>query len=106
MSSIPPAEALPFGRLVTPITGGVASRVLSKAAGGSVTLFAFDAGEGLTEHTSPYEAFVVVTRGRMTLTVGGTVLDATPGTVVRMPPGVPHALEAGEATQMLLIMLR
>ena len=71
-----------------------------------MTLFAFDAGQGLTEHTSPYEAFVMVSQGRLTLTIGGTVVDAAPGTIVRMPAGVPHALEAVEAARMLLIMLR
>ncbi len=106
MSLISPAEALPLDQLITPTEGGIASRVLAKVAGGNVTLFAFDAGQGLTEHTSPYEAFVMVSHGRLTLTIGGTVVDATPGTIVRMPAGVPHALEAVEAVRMLLIMLR
>lgn len=106
MSFIPPAEALPLDDLVTPTAHGIASRILAKAAGGNVTLFAFDAGQGLTEHTSPYEAFVVILHGRLTLTIGGTAADAIPGTIVRMPAGVPHALEAVEATRMLLVMLR
>jgi quercetin dioxygenase-like cupin family protein len=106
MSLIPPAEALPFEELITPATQGIASRVLAKTAGGNVTLFAFDAGQGLTEHTSPHEALVMVLDGRLALTIGGVATDATPGTVVRMPAGVPHALDAVEATRMLLIMLR
>jgi quercetin dioxygenase-like cupin family protein len=106
MSLIPPAEALRLDGLVTPTPQGIASRVLAKASGGNLTMFALDAGEGLAEHTSPYEAFVVVTSGRMRLNVGGTVLEATPGALVRMPAGVPHALDAVEATRMLLIMLR
>ena len=106
MPVIPPAEALPLDALITPTAHGIASRVLAKVAGGNVTLFAFDAGQGLTEHTSPYEAFVMVIEGRLMLTIGGTLVDAAPGTIVRMPAGVPHALEAVEAARMLLIMLR
>jgi mannose-6-phosphate isomerase-like protein (cupin superfamily) len=75
-------------------------------SGGNLTLFAFDAGQGLTEHTSPFEAVVMVLDGACTLTIGGTPVRATPGTVVRMPADVPHALEAIETTRLLLVMLR
>ena len=104
--SIPPAEALRLADLITPTDRGIASRVLAKNGGGNVTLFAFDAGQGLTEHTSPFEALVLVLSGALDLTIGGTVVRATPGTIVRMPGNVPHALDALEATRMLLVMLR
>ena len=71
-----------------------------------MTLFAFDAGQGLTSHTSPFEALVLVLEGTLELTIGGTRLRATPGTIVRMPGNVPHAVDAIEASRMLLIMLR
>ena len=100
------AEALSLNGLITPTEGGIASRVLSRTSGGSLTLFAFDAGQGLTEHTSPFEALVMVLDGACTLTIGGTPVHATPGTVVRMPADVPHALEAIETTRLLLVMLR
>jgi quercetin dioxygenase-like cupin family protein len=103
---IPPSEALPLESLVTPTPQGIASRILAKTAGGNLTLFAFDAGQGLTEHTSPFDALVMVLEGSLTLTIGGARVDATPGTVVRMPAGVPHAVDAPEAARMLLIMLR
>ena len=105
-NSIPPAESLLLAALVTPTTAGVASRVLARTGGGNVTLFAFDAGQGLEEHTSPFDALVLVLEGEMVLTIGGTAVRATPGTVVRMPGGVPHGLEAPQATRMLLVMLR
>jgi quercetin dioxygenase-like cupin family protein len=92
--------------MVTPTPHGIASRVLARAAGGNVTLFAFDAGQLLEEHTSPFDALVLVLEGRLDLTIGGTSVRATPGTIVRMPGGVPHALEAPESARMLLIMLR
>lgn len=103
---IPPGEALPLQSLVTPTEQGIASRVLAKANGGNLTLFAFDAGQGLTEHTSPFDALVMVLEGVLTLTIGGTPVRATPGTIVRMPADVPHAVDAPEATRMLLVMLR
>jgi quercetin dioxygenase-like cupin family protein len=103
---IPPAEALPLPSLVTATEQGVASRVLAKTTGGNVTLFAFDVGQGLTEHTSPFEALVMVLEGALTLTIGGTAVRAAPGHIVRMPAGVPHAVETLEAARMLLVMLR
>lgn len=104
--SIPSAQALALSTLVTPTERGIASRVLARTAGGNVTLFAFDAGQGLEEHTSPFDALVLVLEGSLALTIGGESVRATPGTIVRMPGGVPHALDASEATRMLLVMLR
>lgn len=105
--TIPPAEALSLLALITPTEGGIASRVLAKTTGANVTLFAFDRGQGLEEHTSPFDALVVVLDGALVLTIGGVPVHATPGSIVRMPGGVPHALDAPEAaTRMLLVMLR
>ena len=103
---IPPGEALPLPALITPTPNGIASRVLARTSGGNLTLFAFDAGQGLTEHTSPFEALVMVLEGACTLTIGGTPVRATPGTVVRMPADVPPALEVMETTRVLIVMLR
>jgi len=105
-SMLAPATALLLHELVTPTPHGIASRVLAKSTGGNVTLFAFDAGEGLTEHTSPFDALVMVLDGELVLTIGGQAVRATPGTVVRMPAAVPHALEAPVPARMLLLMLR
>ncbi len=104
--AVPAAQALALATLVTPTEGGIASRVLARTAGGNVTLFAFDAGQALEEHTSPFDALVLVQEGALALTIGGEGVRATPGTVVRMPGGVPHALEATEPARMLLVMLR
>jgi quercetin dioxygenase-like cupin family protein len=103
---IPPAEALTLRSLVALTEDGIASRVLAKTGGGNLTLFTFDAGQGLTEHTSPFEAFVLVLEGVVMLTIGGGSVRATPGTITRMPANVAHALEAPEPSRMLLIMLR
>ena len=104
--SIPPGEALLSHSLVTPTEQGIASRVLARTAGGNLTLFAFDAGQELSEHTAPFDAMVLVLEGTLILTIGGAAVRAAPGTIVRMPAHVPHAVEAPEAARMLLIMLR
>ncbi|MEO6236329.1 MAG: cupin domain-containing protein [Vicinamibacterales bacterium] len=105
-SHLPPSEAMVLASLVTPTSHGIASRILGKTAGGNMTLFAFDEGQGLTEHSSPFDAFVLVLAGALTLTVGGASVRATPGTIVRMPADVPHAVDASEPCRMLLIMLK
>jgi quercetin dioxygenase-like cupin family protein len=107
MSTLPPAEAFRLHSLITPTEHGIASRVLAKTSSGSVTLFALDTGQGLTEHTSPFDALVLVLEGALALTIGGTEVAAVPGTIVRMPANVPHAVEARDApVRMLLVMLR
>ena len=103
---IPAAEALALGALITPTEQGIASRILAKTGGGNLTLFAFDRGQGLTEHTSPFEALVLTLDGSLTLTIGGTPVQAAAGTIVRMPANVPHAVDAPEPARMLLVMLR
>jgi quercetin dioxygenase-like cupin family protein len=56
VSTIPAAEALLLADLITPTAQGIASRVLARSGGGNLTLFAFDAGQGLSEHSTPYDA--------------------------------------------------
>ena len=105
-AALPPAEALTLTDLITPTAGGIASRVLAKTGGGNVTLFAFDRGEGLSEHTAPFDALAIVLDGLLSLTIGGENVAAGPGTIVRMPANVPHAVDATQASKMLLVMLR
>ena len=104
--TIPSAVALPLADLIAMSKGGIASRVLAKTPGGNVTLFAFDAGEGLTEHTAAFDALVLVLEGTLTLTVAGVAVTAAPGTITRLPANVPHAVDAPSGSRMLLIMLR
>jgi quercetin dioxygenase-like cupin family protein len=105
-SRLPAATSLELRSLIQPTEGGIASRVLAKTDGGNLTLFAFDAGQGLTTHTSPYDALVVVLEGAVTLTIAGAAVPAVPGTITLMPADVPHALDATEASRMLLVMLK
>ncbi len=106
MGTIPSAEALRLVDLIAPAERGIASRVLAKTSGGNVTLFAFDRGEGLSEHTTPFDALALVVDGSLTMTIGGQPVVAAAGTIVRLPANVPHAVDAVESARMLLIMLR
>jgi len=104
--NIPAAEALDLAALISYTEAGIASRVIGRSGGGSVTLFAFDEGQELSEHASPYEAFVHVIEGTFVITVAGTRTQATPGTIVRIPSNAPHALESPKRSKMMLVMLR
>jgi quercetin dioxygenase-like cupin family protein len=104
--TLPAAEALSIHTLITPTERGIASRVLARSAGGNLTLFAFDAGEELSEHTAPFDALVLVLEGSLVLDIGGRTVHAKPGTIVRMPAHEPHAVQAPEPARMLLLMLR
>jgi quercetin dioxygenase-like cupin family protein len=92
--------------LVDIAQGSIVSRVLASSTGGNVTLFAFDAGQGLSEHTAPFDALVQTVSGSIDLTIGDDEVHLRPGEVVRMPANVPHALHAPEPCRMLLTMLR
>ena len=105
-ATLPSGEALELGSLLAYAEQGIASRVLAKTGGGNVTLFASDAGQGLSEHTAPFDALVFVLERALALTIGGRPVAAAHGTIVRMPANVPHALEATSRTKMLLVMLR
>jgi len=105
-NTIDAGESLVLHDLVTLTENGIASRVLGKTKGGTLTLFAFDKGQALSEHTAPFDAFVLVLEGSLKLTIGGKAVTATPSTIVRMPANVPHAVDAPEPARMLLVMLR
>lgn len=103
---VPGGEALELAGMVEYAEGAVVSRTLAESGAGTITLFAFDAGEGLSEHSAPYDAWVQVLDGRAELTVGGQSVIAGCGQIVRMPADVPHAVRAVERFKMLLTMLR
>lgn len=86
--------------------GAVVSRTLLKTSGGTLTLFAFDQGQGLSEHSTPHEATVLIVEGTARITVGGETHTVRPGQVLHLPATVPHALDAPEPFKMLLVMHR
>jgi quercetin dioxygenase-like cupin family protein len=105
-AALPPAQAWRLETLVDFGKGSIVSRTLAKNAAGTLTLFAFDKGQGLSEHTAPFNALVQVLAGKLKLTIGGKPVPAEAGESVLMPAGVPHALHAPERAKMLLTMLR
>ena len=103
---IPPAQELSLSTLVTPTERGIASRVLAKTPGGNVTLFAFDAGQELSEHTAPYDALVQVLEGDAAITIAGRGHRLQAGDMIVMPAHQPHAVKAVSRLKMLLTMIR
>jgi quercetin dioxygenase-like cupin family protein len=85
--------------------GTVASRTLVKGASGTLTLFGFDAGEGLSD-SAPFDAWVYVLEGLVRITIGGKPVEAAAGEIVCMPANVPHAVHAIERMKMLLILYK
>jgi len=105
-SELAPGEAVALAGQVDYVAGSVVSRTLAKKPTGTITLFAFDAGQGLSEHSAPYDAFVQVVDGVAALRIGGSDVVARAGDVVIMPANVPHAVHATERFKMLLVMIR
>jgi quercetin dioxygenase-like cupin family protein len=87
-------------------TGAVISRTLLKKPGGTVTVFAFDAGEGLSEHTAPFDALVSILEGEAEISIAGTPHRLKAGDLLRLPAREPHAVKAATRLKMLLIMIR
>jgi quercetin dioxygenase-like cupin family protein len=92
--------------LITCQDGAIVSSMLLKKPGGNVTLFAFGAGEGLSEHTTPHDALLVVLDGEAEVTVGGAAHRVEAGEFIPLPADVPHAVQAPVDFKMLLVMLR
>lgn len=86
--------------------GAVVSKTILDKKTGTLTLFAFDKGQGLSEHTAPYDATVQILDGTAELTVGGKPNVVKAGQLFIMPANVPHSLRAAERFKMLLIMIR
>ncbi len=99
-------KAIPLATTVNYSDGAVVSKTLLDKKAGTLTLFSFDVGQGLSEHTAPYDATVQVLDGEAAVTIGGVVHTVKAGELIIMPAGVPHALKADKQFKMLLIMIR
>ncbi len=86
--------------------GAVVSRTIIDKPAGTLTLFAFDAGQGLSEHTAPFDALVYILDGRAEVTISGKPLQLKPEEMVIMPANRPHALKAPGRFKMLLVMIK
>jgi len=87
-------------------SGSVVSKTLVDKKAGTLTLFSFDEGQGLSEHTAPYDAVVQVLDGEAVITIGGKSGTVTAGQMIIMPANVPHSLKAEKRFKMLLTMIR
>ena len=100
------AQVVNPSELVAYQDGAVVSREIVSQKTGTVTLFAFDAGQGLSEHTAPFDALVLVLDGEAEITIAGTPFRVQAGEMILMPAHKPHALKAIRRFKMMLVMIR
>jgi quercetin dioxygenase-like cupin family protein len=105
-NQMPGAEVVRLGDLVSYQEGAVVSRTLVKRQTGTVTAFAFDAGQGLSEHTAAFDALVQIIEGKAEITVAGKPLRVEGGEALLLPVNQPHAVAALTRFKMLLTMIR
>jgi quercetin dioxygenase-like cupin family protein len=99
-------RAVELNGLLSYQNGSVVSRTLIDRKVGTITLFSFDAGQGLSEHTVPYDAFVQVVDGAAEVTIDGKSHRVSAGEFIIMPANIPHSLKAVEKFKMMLVMIR
>ena len=99
-------QAVKLAEAVDYQEGSVVSKEIIKKSTGTVTLFAFDEGQGLSEHTAPFDAFVYLADGKAEVIISGKVYNLVAGEFIIMPANVPHALNAVERFKMMLVMIK
>ena len=105
-TEIPGAQIVTLSNLVGYQQGSIVSRILLKREKGNVTLFAFDEGQGLSEHTAPFDALVQGIEGEAEVIISGKPFTVKPGELILLPGHEPHSLKAVTAFKMLLTMIR
>ncbi len=101
-----PPDSVPQTGLVALQAGAVVSRTLVKAAGGTVTAFAFDTGEALSEHSAPFDALVFGVEGTAEVKIAGAPHQVSAGDILLLPANVPHGLRATAPFKMILVMVK
>ena len=99
-------KAVEMSGLVSYHSGSVISRTLVDRKVGTITLFSFDAGQGLSEHTVPFDAFVQIVDGSAEVTIDGKKHLVSAGEFIIMPANIPHSMKAVEKFKMMLVMIR
>jgi len=105
-SKLPTGAPVNVATLVEYADGSIVSRTIAETNGGTVTLFAFDQGQSLSEHTTPFDAIVQIIDGEAELTIGGERVCPRAGQLVIMPANIPHSVRAERRFKMLLTMVR
>ena len=103
---LPGAQAVRTPDFVNYQDGAIVSREIIKKPTGNVTLFAFDEGQGLSEHTAPFDALVQVLEGEAEISISGQPHHLQGGEMILLPPGQPHALKAVNRFRMMLTMIK
>lgn len=106
MSTAPKSQVLKMAELAAYQEGAVVSRQITKADAGNVTLFAFDAGQELSEHTAPFDALAHILEGEAEIRISGRAYALRAGEAIIMPANEPHAVKATKRFKMLLTMIR
>ena len=104
--NIEPSKIFVSEETVEYAEGSVVSKTIIKNPAGNVTLFAFDSGEGLSEHSSPYQALVQLLDGKAEIIIGGTPYNLQAGQSIILPANIPHSLKANEKFKMMLTMIK
>lgn len=104
--TLTPSTVVDISGLVQYAEGAIVSRTLVQGKAGTVTLFAFDRGQGLSEHSAPFDALIQVLDGSAEVVIGGTPHKTPAGQSILMPADIPHAVNAPERFKMLLTMIR
>ena len=105
-SYLPVSEVVRLNELIEYQEGSVVSRTLLNKETGTITLFAFDKGQGLSEHTAPFDALVYLLDGEAEIVISGSPLTLKTDEMVLMPANKPHALKAIKKFKMLLTMIK
>jgi len=100
------AKVIGLAEFVEYQKGSVVSKELIGKKAGTVTLFAFDEGQGLSEHTSPYDAMVYILDGSAEIFIAGAKHNVATGETIIMPAGKPHSLKAAKRFKMMLVLVR
>lgn len=105
-SVAPKGTSFNLEKFVDYASGSIVSKTLLKRDLGNITLFSFDKGQGLSEHTTPFDAVVYILDGQAKITIGGEPQNVKTGEMIVMPANISHALKANEPFKMLLTMIR
>lgn len=100
------AQAIPLKELTAYQEGAAVSKEILKKETGTVTIFSFDQGQGLSEHTAPFDALVCILDGTAEIIISGKSSLVKEGEMIIMPANEPHALKANEQFKMMLVMIR
>ncbi len=106
MPAAPKSQVFPVVEMVTYQEGSIVSRQITQSEAGNVTLFAFDTGQELSEHTAPFDALIHILEGSAEIRISGRPYDLAAGEVIVLPANEPHALKAVKRFKMLLTMIR